>query len=179
MKRIIFSVCVVLVACLFLISCNEEKQKNTATVKQTPTKSTKGTHMVERTFAMIKPDAVKAKNAGAIIEIIERNGFTIVGMEKAQIIADKAKQFYAVHKERPFFGELVEFVVSGPVIIMALERENAILEWRKLMGATDPNKADVGTLRKMFGTSIGSNAVHGSDAPETAKTELELFFPSL
>lgn len=133
--------------------------------------------MLEKTFAMIKPDAVKAKNSGAIIELIERNGFTILGMEKTALSKEKAQIFYAVHKERPFFGELVDFVSSGPVIIMALERENAIQAWRDLMGATDPNKAQIGTLRKMFGTNVGSNATHGSDAPETAQQELSLFFP--
>lgn len=133
--------------------------------------------MLEKTFAMIKPDAVKAKSSGAIIELIERNGFTILGMEKTALSKEKAQIFYAVHKERPFFGELVDFVSSGPVIIMALERENAIQAWRDLMGATDPNKAQIGTLRKMFGTNVGSNATHGSDAPETAQQELSLFFP--
>jgi nucleoside-diphosphate kinase len=135
--------------------------------------------MFEKTFAMIKPDAVQAKNAGAIIEIIERNGFSIIAMEKLHITKATAQKFYAVHKERPFFGELVSFVTSGPVIVMALERENAVQEWRTLMGATDPHKATVGTIRKMFGTSIGSNATHGSDAPETAAQELALFFPAL
>ncbi len=135
--------------------------------------------MLEKTFAMIKPDAVKAKNSGAIIELIERNGFTILGMEKTALSKEKAQIFYAVHKERPFFGELVDFVSSGPVIIMALERENAIQAWRDLMGATDPNKAQIGTLRKMFGTNVGSNATHGSDAPETAQQELSLFFPHI
>lgn len=135
--------------------------------------------MMEKTFAMIKPDAVKAKHSGAIIELIERNGFTILGMEKIVLNKDKARIFYAVHKERPFFGELVEFVSSGPVIIMALERENAIQMWRDLMGATDPYKANIGTLRKMFGANVGSNATHGSDAPETARQELALFFPAI
>ncbi|MCL4229708.1 nucleoside-diphosphate kinase [Candidatus Dependentiae bacterium] len=135
--------------------------------------------MLEKTFAMIKPDAVNAKNSGAIIELIERNGFTILGMEKIMLSKEKAQTFYAVHKERPFFGELVDFVTSGPVIVIALERENAIQAWRDLMGATDPNKAQIGTLRKMFGTNVGSNATHGSDAPETAQQELSLFFPRI
>lgn len=135
--------------------------------------------MMQKTFAMIKPDAVAAKNAGKIIDIIEKNGFTILCMEKVQLTKEKASEFYAVHKDRPFFGELVEFVTSGPVIIMALEKENGIAAWRDLMGATDPLKAAEGTLRKMFGKNIGNNATHGSDAPETAKTELALFFPNL
>ena len=135
--------------------------------------------MMQRTFAMIKPDAVAAKNAGKIIDIIEKNGFTIIGMEKTKLNKAKAQEFYAVHKERPFFGELVDFIISGPVIILALEKENAVLAWRDLMGATDPNKASEGTIRKLFGTSIGTNATHGSDAPETAATEIALMFPDL
>lgn len=135
--------------------------------------------MMQKTFAMIKPDAVAAKNAGKIIDIIEKNGFTILRMEKTQLTKEKAAEFYAVHKERPFFGELVEFVTSGPVIVMALEKENGVLAWRDLMGATDPLKAADGTLRKMFGKNIGNNATHGSDAPETAAVELGLFFPDL
>jgi len=134
---------------------------------------------MERTFAMIKPDAVAAKNSGKIIDMIEAHGFTILRMEKVEVRADKAKTFYAVHKERPFFGELVEFVSSGPVIIMALEKDNAIKAWRDLMGATNPAQAAEGTVRKKFGTSIGNNAVHGSDAADTAKFELGLFFPDL
>jgi nucleoside-diphosphate kinase len=135
--------------------------------------------MKQYTFAMIKPDAVAAKNSGKIIDLIEAAGFEIVRMQKAELVADAAREFYAVHKERPFFGELVDFIISGPVIVMALQKENAIADWRTLMGATDPQKADAGTIRKKFGTSIGNNAVHGSDAPETAKTELSLFFPDL
>lgn len=135
--------------------------------------------MMQYTFAMIKPDAVAAKNSGKIIDMIEHHGFEIVRMEKVVIHADMAREFYSVHKERPFFGELVEFVASGPVIIMALEKENAIADWRKLMGATDPQKAEEGTIRKKYATSIGNNAVHGSDAPETAAQELKLFFPDL
>ncbi len=134
---------------------------------------------MQYTFAMIKPDAVAAKNSGKIIDMIENHGFEIVRMEKVMLHADMAREFYAVHKERPFFGELVEFVSSGPVIIMALEKENAIADWRNLMGATDPQKAEEGTIRKKFATSIGNNAVHGSDAPETAAQELKLFFPDL
>lgn len=135
--------------------------------------------MMERTFAMIKPDAVAAKNSGKIIDLIEQNGFTIVGMRKMTIDKSKAEQFYAVHKERPFFGELVSFVTSGPVVVLALEKDNAVKAWRDLMGATDSRKAEKGTIRNLFGTDIGKNAAHGSDAPETAKTELALFFPDL
>lgn len=135
--------------------------------------------MVERTFAMIKPDAVAARNAGKIIDLIESNGFTIVGMEKTKLSKDKAGIFYAVHKERPFYSELVDFVSSGPVVLLALEKEGAIAAWRDLMGATDPLKAAPGTIRKLFGTHVGANATHGSDAPETAQQELALFFPNL
>lgn len=132
--------------------------------------------MIEHTFAMIKPDAVSAKQAGKIIDMIEQNGFTILRLVKGQLSKDMAQLFYDIHKERPFFNELVDFVISGPVIIMVLEKENAIKGWRDLMGATDPLKADAGTVRNMFGTSIGKNVVHGSDAPETAARELMLFF---
>ncbi len=168
----IFYSLLVLIAGLFLSSCKNEKET-------APIPTTKEIPMLEKTFAMIKPDAVKAKNSGKIIDIIEKNGFTIVRMEKTQLTKDKAENFYAVHKERPFFGELVSFVTSGPVIIMALEKDNAIKAWRDLMGATDPMKAEAGTIRKQFGTNIGNNASHGSDAPETAKFELSLFFPDL
>lgn len=132
--------------------------------------------MKELTFAMIKPDAVRAKNSGKIIELIEQNGFDILRMQKGQLTKEMAEEFYNVHKSRPFFGELVEFVTSGPVIVMALEKENAVKDWRDLMGSTDPLQAAPGTMRKLFGTNIGSNAVHGSDANETAMVELGLFF---
>ncbi len=135
--------------------------------------------LTKLTFAMIKPDAVVAKNSCKIIDMIEHNGFEIVRLQKVIIAKDLADEFYAVHKERPFFGELVEFVTSGPVVIMALHKENAINAWRDLIGATDPLKAAEGTVRQKFGTSIGNNAVHGSDSSATAVTELELFFPDL
>lgn len=138
--------------------------------------TTKDQAMAERTFAMIKPDAVKAGKAGNIISMIENNGFTIVNMRKENVSKETAEKFYAVHKEKPFFGELVEFITSGPVVVMMLEKENAIADWRKLMGATDPAKADEGTIRKLYGSNIGNNAVHGSDAPETAQQELAIFF---
>lgn len=131
---------------------------------------------VEKTLAIIKPDAVAAGNTGEIIKLIELNGFTIVHMEKKQLTVIDGEAFYAVHKGKPFFGELTSYISSGPIVVMALERENAIAEWRNLMGATDPAKAHVGTLRKMFGKHIGSNATHGSDAQETATQELAFFF---
>lgn len=135
--------------------------------------------LTKLTFAMIKPDAVAAKNSGKIIDVIEKNGFEIVRLQKVIIASDLAEEFYAVHKEKPFFGELVEFVISAPVIIMALHKDDAINAWRELIGATDPSKATEGTIRHQFGTSIGNNAVHGSDSSATAVTELELFFPDL
>jgi len=135
--------------------------------------------MAEKTFAMIKPDAVRAGNIGKIITMIEQNGFTILKMEKTKLPLEKVEQFYAVHKEKPFYQELIEYVTSGPAIIMALEKAGAIVAWRELMGATDPAHAAPGTIRQQFGTNIGINAVHGSDAPETAETELRLFFPDL
>lgn len=131
------------------------------------------------TFAMIKPDAVAAKNSGKIIDAIETNGFNIVRMEKVRLSKEKAEAFYAVHKDKPFFNELVTFMTSGPVVVMALQKENAIQAWRDLMGATNPAFAPEGSLRKLFGTSIETNAVHGSDAPETAQQELAFFFPDL
>lgn len=135
--------------------------------------------VLELTFAMIKPDAVSAHNAGKIIDLAEANGFEIVRMEKVQLSKKEAEEFYAVHKERPFYGELVESVTSGPVIIMALNKQNAIKDWRLLMGATDPSKASEGTIRALYATSITHNAVHGSDAPETAQLELKQMFPDL
>jgi len=134
---------------------------------------------VELTFAVIKPDAVAAGNAGAIIKMIEDNGFEILRMHKGVITRELAERFYEVHKERPFFGELVEFISSGPSVVMVLRREDAIKTWRDLMGATDPAQAAEGTVRKLYGANIGNNATHGSDAPETAAYELGLFFPEL
>lgn len=132
--------------------------------------------MAEKTFAMIKPDAVKGRNVGKIIDMIEQNGFTIVRMEKRKLSKELAEQFYGVHKEKPFFGEVIDFVTSGPVVVMVLERDNAIEEWRKLMGETDSKKAAPGTIRQQFGTDIMVNSVHGSDAPETAEKEIALMF---
>lgn len=134
---------------------------------------------MEKTFAIIKPDAVKAKYSGKIIDRIEAEGFEILGMKKLHMSKHQAEQFYAVHKDRGFFGELVDFMSSGPVIVMTLQKDGAIKAWRDLMGATDPAKADAGTLRKEFGASVGENATHGSDAPETAAQEIAFFFPEL
>lgn len=139
----------------------------------------KRNNAMEITFAMIKPDAVAAGHSGAIIQAIEEHGFKIVGMRKADLPREMVEKFYAVHKERPFFGELVTFITSGPVILLALEKEGAIKAWRDLMGATNPEEAAEGTMRKRFGTNKGKNATHGSDAPETAAYELSIFFPEL
>jgi nucleoside-diphosphate kinase len=132
--------------------------------------------MTERTLAIIKPDAVERHLAGSIIQRIEAEGFTIRAMRRAQLSVPQAEGFYAVHRARPFFASLTTFMSSGPVIVMVLEAPDAIRKWRTLMGATDPAKADAGTLRKEFAESIERNATHGSDAPETAATEIGYFF---
>ena len=134
---------------------------------------------MERTLAIIKPDAVAARNAGRIIQRIEENGFTIRAMRLLRLSQAEAEGFYAVHRERAFFGSLTRFMSSGPVVVLALEGADAIKKWRTLMGATDPAKADAGTLRKDFGASIENNATHGSDAPETAAYEVGYFFPGM
>jgi nucleoside-diphosphate kinase len=132
--------------------------------------------MTERTFAIIKPDAVRAGVAGRILAKIEEAGFTIRALRLEHLTQAEAEGFYAVHRARPFFASLTGFMSSGPCILMALEAPDAIRKWRTLMGATDPAKADSGTLRKEFGASIEHNATHGSDAPETAAFELGYFF---
>ena len=134
---------------------------------------------MERTLAIIKPDAVAARHAGRIIERIETSGFTIRAMRLVSLTRKEAEGFYAVHRERPFFASLTAFMSSGPVIVLALEAPDAIKKWRTLMGATDPAKADAGTLRKDFGKSIETNATHGSDAPDTAAYEIGYFFPGI
>jgi nucleoside-diphosphate kinase len=130
----------------------------------------------ERTFAIIKPDAVRAGTAGKILARIEGEGFTVRGLRLTHLSRREAEGFYAVHSARPFFGSLTEFMSSGPCIVMCLEAPDAIKKWRILMGATDPAKADPGTMRKEFGASIENNATHGSDAPDTAAFELGYFF---
>ena len=129
-----------------------------------------------RTFAIIKPDAVERGLAGQILARIEAAGFTVRATRLQHLTRKEAEGFYAVHAARPFFGELTEFMSSGPCVLLALEAPDAIRKWRDTMGATDPGKADAGTLRKDFGQSIGRNATHGSDAPETAAFELGYFF---
>lgn len=134
---------------------------------------------MEHTFAIIKPDAVQAGHAAAIIALIQDNGFSILGQRKERLSREQAEQFYAIHKERPFFGELVDYMISGPVVLMVLEKDDAVQAWRDLMGATDPAKAAKGTIRKLYGTNIGANATHGSDSAENAHIEIEQFFPEL
>lgn len=134
---------------------------------------------MERTFAIIKPDAVERNIIGKILEKVESAGFKIVGMKKIQLTKAAAEGFYYVHKERPFFNDLCAFMSRSPVVVMALEREDAILKWRELMGATNPANAEAGTIRKEFGVSIEENTVHGSDAPETAAFEIPYFFSQL
>ena len=131
---------------------------------------------METTFAIIKPDAVERRLAGKILARIEEAGFIVRAMRLQHLTRREAEGFYAVHRERPFFGELTAFMSSGPCVLLALEAPNAIKNWRDTMGATDPAKADAGTLRKDFGESIGRNATHGSDAPDTAAFELGYFF---
>jgi nucleoside-diphosphate kinase len=131
---------------------------------------------MERTLAIIKPDAIEGKLTGAIIQRIEAAGFHIRAMKRVQLTRQEAEGFYAVHRERPFFGSLTAFMSSGPAVVLVLEASDAIKKWRTLMGATDPAKADPGTLRKEFAQSIERNATHGSDAPETAAYEIGYFF---
>ena len=131
---------------------------------------------MQRTLAIIKPDAVKHRLVGSIVRRIEAEGFRIAAMRLVRLTRGEAAAFYDVHRERPFFESLVEFMSSGPAVVIALESSDAIGRWRRVMGATDPGAAEPGTLRREFGTSIEHNATHGSDAPETAATELAFFF---
>jgi len=131
---------------------------------------------LERTFAILKPDAVARHATGAILQRIEESGLEIVAMKRLQMTEQLAQGFYAVHKERPFFGDLVKFMTSGPVVVLVLQAENAIQRWRDLMGPTNSNDAPAGTIRGDFGTDVERNASHGSDAPETARVEISYFF---
>ena len=132
--------------------------------------------MSNRTFTIIKPDSVRKGNFGKIISRLENEGFRILGLKKVFLSRRQAEGFYAVHKERPFFGSLVEYMTSGPVYVAALERDGAVAHLRQVMGATDPAKADANTIRKEFGESIEQNAIHGSDSDENAKIEIGFFF---
>ncbi len=131
---------------------------------------------IERTFSIIKPDATARNLTGAINATIEKSGLRIVAQRRLRMTREQAETFYAIHRQRPFFGELVATMTSGPVVVQALEGENAIAAYRDLMGATDPAKAAVGTIRKLYAKSIGENSVHGSDAAATAETEIAQFF---
>ncbi len=128
------------------------------------------------TFTMIKPEAVAANHIGGILKMIEEGGFRIVAMKKVLLSKDRAAAFYAVHKERPFYGELVDYMSGGPIIAAILEKENAVLDFRTLIGATNPEEAEEGTIRKKYATSLGENAVHGSDSDENAKIEADFHF---
>ncbi len=132
--------------------------------------------MANRTLTIIKPDSVRKRNFGKILARIEAEGFTILGIKKISLSQKQAEGFYAVHRERPFFPSLVQYMMSGPVYVAALERDGAVTQLRKLMGATDPKKADAGTIRAEFGESIEQNAIHGSDSDENAKIEISFFF---
>lgn len=135
--------------------------------------------MSNRTFTMIKPDAFANGHSGAILDKIIKSGFKIVSLKLTSLSSEKAGEFYAVHKARPFYGELVEFMSSGPIIAAILEKENAVESFRKLIGATDPAKADEGTIRKTFAENLGRNAIHGSDSDENAAIEGNFFFSNL
>ncbi len=132
-----------------------------------------------KTFTMIKPDAVEANNIGPILAMINKAGFKILAMKYMRLTKEQAGMFYEVHKERPFYGELTEYMSSGPIVAAVLTKDNAVADYRKLIGATDPTKADDGTIRKLFAKSIAANAVHGSDSDENATIESNFFFSSL
>jgi nucleoside-diphosphate kinase len=134
---------------------------------------------MELTFAIIKPDAVAAKNAGKIIDMIEAAGFTVVGMEKITMTQEQAHELYKEHSARSFFGEMVGAMTASPIVIMALAKDNAVVAWRDLMGATNPKDAAAGTVRALYGANIGANAAHGSDSLASAARELAIFFPNL
>jgi len=131
---------------------------------------------LERTFSIIKPDATARNLTGAVNAMIEQAGLRIIAQKRVRITREQAQTFYGVHRERPFFGELVDFMISGPVVVQALEGDHAIAKYRDIMGATDPSKAAAGTIRKVHAKSIGENSVHGSDAPDTAAKEIAQFF---
>ena len=134
---------------------------------------------IERTFGIVKPDAVAKNAVGGVIDLVEKTGLKIVGLRLMRLSEPQARAFYAVHKERPFFADLVRFMTSGPCVVMAIEGENAVARYREVMGPTDSKKAPAGTIRGAYGTDIEKNAVHGSDGPDTAKAELAFFFAGL
>jgi nucleoside-diphosphate kinase len=134
---------------------------------------------LQKTFSIIKPDAVASGKAGKILSLLEENGFRVVALRMTKLSQSQAEGFYAVHRERPFYGSLVKFMTEGPVVVMALEREDAVRKLREVMGATNPANAAEGTVRKLYAESIERNAIHGSDAPETAAEELKYFFTTV
>jgi nucleoside-diphosphate kinase len=134
---------------------------------------------IERTFGIVKPDAVAKNAVGGVVDLVEKAGLKIVGLHLMRLSEPQARAFYAVHKERPFYGDLVRFMTSGPCVVMAIEGENAVARYREVMGPTDSKKAPAGTIRGSYGTDIEKNAVHGSDGPDTAKAELAFFFAGL
>jgi nucleoside-diphosphate kinase len=135
--------------------------------------------MNNRTLTILKPDAMKKGYAGAILDKIIGGGFKVVALKQTRLTPEKAGEFYAIHKERPFYGELIEYMSSGPIIAAILEKENAVADFRALIGATDPAKADEGTIRKLYATSVAENAIHGSDSDDNAKIEGDFFFSAL
>ena len=135
--------------------------------------------MSNRSFTMIKPDAFANGHSGAILDIILKAGFKLIALKMIHLSAEKAGEFYAIHRARPFYGELVEFMSRGPIIAAILEKDNAVADFRKLIGATDPSKADKGTIRQLFAESIGENAIHGSDSDDNARIECDFFFSNL
>lgn len=135
--------------------------------------------MVQRTLCLIKPDAVSRNLSGAILDLIQKSGLTVAGMKMLRLSKAEAEGFYAVHSERPFFNDLTDYMCSGPIVAVALEGEDAIARYRKLMGATNPANAEEGTIRKLYAVNVEANSVHGSDAPETAAVEIAYFFSSL
>ena len=155
------------------------KRKQSAVQRRLHNHCSKEIFVSQRTFSIVKPDAVRKGDTGAILAEITKAGFKIVAIKKISLSKAQAEGFYHVHSARPFFGELVEFMASGPIFPMVLEKDNAIADLRTLMGATDPAKADEGTIRKMFASSIGENAIHGSDAEDTAAFEIGYFFAGL
>jgi nucleoside-diphosphate kinase len=136
-------------------------------------------HNLEKTFAIIKPDAVQSGYTQDIIDMIKAHGFEILAEQPTTWTKAQAEQFYAIHNERGFFGELVQFMISGPIVMLVLEKENAVAQWRDLMGATNPDQAAPGTVRNLYGENIGHNATHGSDSVDNAKQEIGQFFPEL
>ena len=131
---------------------------------------------IERTLCIIKPDAVEKRKSGAILQHVLEEGFDVLALRQQQLSKHEAEGFYAVHRERPFFKDLCEFMTRGPVVLIALQRDNAVLHWRKVIGATDPAKAEAGTIRKLYGSSLGENAVHGSDSVENGRIECAYYF---